>query len=97
MFVKTQGAFFDHYLGNTSGSIRDMFNKAFNINTAGAHVVTYTFVLPLPRSPTTPGLLFITLGMSTLEGAFIKQVVDGERDADADAGKAITRSGLQPW
>jgi len=61
---------FDHWLGKNDGSIRDTFTKAFNVNTAGAHVVTYTFAPLLLRSKAKhPRLLFITSGMSSLEGA----------------------------
>lgn len=47
---------------------RDLFNKAYDVNTTGAQVVTATFA-PLLLASSNPRLLFITSGLSTLEGS----------------------------
>ncbi|KAK1749509.1 short chain dehydrogenase [Echria macrotheca] len=67
--VNNAGAVFDHWLGNNAGSVRDTFNKAWDVNVAGTHVMTYVFAPLLIKSPNTPRLVFITSGLSTLQGA----------------------------
>lgn len=71
--VNNAGAQFDHWLGNTSGTIRETLNWAFDVNVSGTHVFTHTFaplLLSPARSPTiTPRLLFLTSGLSSLTTA----------------------------
>jgi NAD(P)-dependent dehydrogenase (short-subunit alcohol dehydrogenase family) len=49
-------------------TMREMWNKSWNINTAGTHILTHTFV-PLLIQSSDPRLLFITSGVSTLTGS----------------------------
>ncbi|KAK5654535.1 hypothetical protein OQA88_7164 [Cercophora sp. LCS_1] len=179
--VNNAGGSWDHGLGpKLDLSLRESLVKNFDVNVAGTHVLTDTFV-PLLLKSEGPRLLFVTSGLSSLEngarqffpamfnsqgipkgwpkdgfvlplgyrsskaglnmvmlgwhyalsgdgvkvwalspgflatglggnpevlkkmgagdpalgGGFIKKVVDGERDADA--GKVITRDGVQAW
>jgi NAD(P)-dependent dehydrogenase (short-subunit alcohol dehydrogenase family) len=46
-------------------AMRDMWNKSWNVNTTGTHILTHTFV-PLLLKSLDPRLLFITSGTSTL-------------------------------
>lgn len=48
-------------------SMREMWNKSWNVNTTGTQIVTYTFV-PLLLKAARPRILFITSGTSTLTG-----------------------------
>lgn len=45
--------------------MREMWNRSWNVNTTGTHILTHTFVPLLLKSPH-PRLLFITSGTSTL-------------------------------
>ncbi|KKK24079.1 hypothetical protein ARAM_003844 [Aspergillus rambellii] len=46
---------------------REVWNKSWNVNTAGTQIMTSTFIPLLLRS-TDPRILFITSGLSTLSG-----------------------------
>lgn len=48
--------------------MREAWNKSWDVNTTGTHIMTYTFVPLLLKSPN-PRLLFITSGTSTLAEA----------------------------
>jgi len=45
--------------------MREMWNKSWNVNTTGTHILTYTFIPLLLQSPD-PRLIFITSGTSAL-------------------------------
>jgi NAD(P)-dependent dehydrogenase (short-subunit alcohol dehydrogenase family) len=45
-----------------------MWNKSWNVNTTGTHILTYT-LMPLLLASSSPRLLFITSGTSTLTEA----------------------------
>lgn len=45
--------------------MRETWNKSWNVNTTGTHILTHTFV-PLLLKSTDPRLIFITSGTSTL-------------------------------
>jgi NAD(P)-dependent dehydrogenase (short-subunit alcohol dehydrogenase family) len=45
--------------------MRETWNKSWNVNTTGTHILIHTFV-PLLLKPLHPRLLFITSGTSTL-------------------------------
>ena len=46
-------------------SMREAWNKSWNLNTAGTHIMTHTFV-PLLLKSSDPRLFFVTSGTSTL-------------------------------
>lgn len=46
-------------------TVREMWNKSWNVNTTGTYILTYNFV-PLLLKSSSPRLLFITSGLSTL-------------------------------
>ncbi|KAF6838155.1 short-chain dehydrogenase [Colletotrichum musicola] len=50
---------------NDLGSIRESFNKAYDVNTSSAHVVTHVFA-PLLLKSSDPRLLFVTSGLSNM-------------------------------
>ncbi len=49
-------------------SMREAWNKSWDVNTTGTHIMTYTFA-PLLLKSSNPRLLFITSGTSTLAEA----------------------------
>ena len=53
--------------GSELRSIREMWNKTFDVNVSGAYVVTHVF-MPLLLRSTDPRLLFLTSGLSSLGG-----------------------------
>ncbi|EAW14960.1 putative short chain dehydrogenase [Aspergillus clavatus NRRL 1] len=65
--VNNAGASFD--LDPTTGTMteRDMWNKTWNVNVVGTHMLTSTFV-PLLLQSTDPRVLFISSGTSSLTG-----------------------------
>ncbi|KAK1254799.1 hypothetical protein MKX08_008794 [Trichoderma sp. CBMAI-0020] len=64
--VNNAGAAFDtHNFANDLANIRSIFNKAYDVNVTGTHVVTAKFV-PLLLKSSSPRLIFITSGLSTL-------------------------------
>lgn len=48
--------------------MREMWNKTWNVNTTGTHILTHTFA-PLLLQSSDPRLIFITSGVSTLAGS----------------------------
>lgn len=64
MLTRT-GAAFDLGVQDGSLTMREAFNKAWNVNVTGAHMVTSTF-LPLLLKSSDPRLLFNTSGLSSL-------------------------------
>ncbi|PWY96000.1 NAD(P)-binding protein [Aspergillus sclerotioniger CBS 115572] len=67
VLINNGGATFDHEVLSGKLSARDMWNKTWNVNTAGTHILTSTFAPLLLRS-SDPRLLFLTSGTSTLAG-----------------------------
>jgi NAD(P)-dependent dehydrogenase (short-subunit alcohol dehydrogenase family) len=59
------GGQFDPQMYSGELTMRDMWNKSWNVNTTGTHILTHTFV-PLLVKFADPRLLFITSGTSTL-------------------------------
>ena len=49
--------------------IREGWNSAYDVNVSGTQVMTITFMPPLLQSSSTPRLMFITSGLSTLAGS----------------------------
>lgn len=62
---KTGAAFDTSSFTDDIPNIRSIFNKAYDVNVAGTHVVTATFA-PLLIKSASPRLIFITSGLSTL-------------------------------
>ena len=50
---------------STGSTLRQIFTNTFDVNVTGAHVMTYTFA-PLLLKSSTPRLLFLTSGASSL-------------------------------
>lgn len=64
--VNNAGAQFDQQIQDGQMTAREAFNKTYDVNVTGAHVLTSTF-LPLLLKSEDPRLLFITSGLSSLE------------------------------
>ncbi|KAJ5621196.1 hypothetical protein N7528_005979 [Penicillium herquei] len=62
------GGQFDQQMYSGSMTMREMWNKSWNVNTTGTQILTHTFMPLLLRSQD-PRLLFITSGTSTLTEA----------------------------
>jgi NAD(P)-dependent dehydrogenase (short-subunit alcohol dehydrogenase family) len=65
VLINNAGASFDQEVPKGTMTIRQAYNKAWNVNVAGAHVVTETF-LPLLLRSSDPRLIFNTSGLSSL-------------------------------
>ena len=59
------GGQFDLLVLQGKMTMREMWNKSWDVNTTGTHILTHTFV-PLLLKSSDPRLLFITSGTSTL-------------------------------
>ncbi|KAH7318078.1 hypothetical protein B0I35DRAFT_431263 [Stachybotrys elegans] len=66
--VNNAGASFDTTFANDESRFRQIFNQAWDTNVAGTQVLTYACV-PLLLAAQAPRLIFLTSGLSTLEGA----------------------------
>ena len=66
--VNNAGAAFDNEITASRLTTREGWNKGFDVNVAGTQVVTTTF-MPLLLKSSDPRLLFLTSGLSTLQGA----------------------------
>ncbi|KAH6886384.1 hypothetical protein B0T10DRAFT_461833 [Thelonectria olida] len=68
VLINNAGGTFEMFFDQDVPKYRELFNKAYDVNTTGAQVVTATFA-PLLIKSSNPRLLFITSGLSTLEGS----------------------------
>ena len=59
------GGAFDRHLPDSKMTLRERWNKSWDVNTTGTHVLTHTFV-PLLLESADPRVMFITSGTSTL-------------------------------
>lgn len=62
------GASFDHEVAAGNLTIREAWNKAYDVNVSGTQVMTHTF-MPLLIKSSNPRLLFVTSGLSSLSRA----------------------------
>ncbi|KAJ6125009.1 hypothetical protein N7471_012326 [Penicillium samsonianum] len=65
--INNAGACFDAYI-DQGMTARQAWNKSWDVNVTGAHIMTTKF-LPLLLKSQDPRLLFITSGLSSLQGA----------------------------
>jgi NAD(P)-dependent dehydrogenase (short-subunit alcohol dehydrogenase family) len=65
VLINNAGAGFDVDMAEGKLSVREGWNKAYNINVTGTHIMTSTFV-PLLLKSSAPRLMFITSGTSSL-------------------------------
>jgi NAD(P)-dependent dehydrogenase (short-subunit alcohol dehydrogenase family) len=68
VLTKVPGAQFDNkYFAGELGnmSMRDMFNKSWDVNVSGTHILTHTFI-PLLLNSSEPRIVFITSGTANL-------------------------------
>ncbi|KAK9243113.1 hypothetical protein V1506DRAFT_545386 [Lipomyces tetrasporus] len=65
VLINNAGGQFDQQFQFGNMTMREMWNKSWNINTTGTCILTHTFVSLLLKS-SDPRLIFITSGMSTL-------------------------------
>ncbi|KAF2824370.1 NAD(P)-binding protein [Ophiobolus disseminans] len=68
--INNAGASFDLLMrtSSTPSTIRSAWNKSYTLNVTSTQVFTHTFI-PLLLASTSPRLLFITSGLSSLAGA----------------------------
>jgi len=66
--VNNAGAQLDPQVASGKMTMRQMWNQSWNVNTTGTHIMT-SVLIPLLLNASTPRLLFITSGTSTLEGS----------------------------
>lgn len=65
MLVNNGGGSFDQDIASGRSSIRDAFNKSWDTNVSGTHVLT-TLSVPLLLKSKDPRLLFITSGTASV-------------------------------
>lgn len=65
VLVNNAGAGFDRKIQDGSLTIREAFNKSWDVNVTGTQVMTATFV-PLLLNSSDPRLMFLTSGTSTI-------------------------------
>ena len=65
--ANTPGASFDSLFSVDTSNFRSVFNRAWDVNVTGAQVTTATFA-PLLIKGVNPRLIFLTSGLSTLQG-----------------------------
>ncbi|KPM45301.1 hypothetical protein AK830_g1257 [Neonectria ditissima] len=70
VLVNNAGASFDGFFDRDIADARNLFNKTYDVNVSGTQVMTAAFV-PLLLKSTSPRLIFLTSGLSTLEGASV--------------------------
>ncbi|KAK7424466.1 hypothetical protein QQX98_000431 [Neonectria punicea] len=68
VLVNNAGASFDALFDKDLADARNLFNKTYDVNVSGTQVMTAAFV-PLLLKSTSPRLVFLTSGLSTLEGS----------------------------
>ncbi|CAM1503603.1 Fc.00g011940.m01.CDS01 [Cosmosporella sp. VM-42] len=68
VLINNAGAAWDTAFDKDIIGARHLFNKTYDVNVSGTQVITATFV-PLLLASSSPRLLFLTSGLSTLEGA----------------------------
>ncbi|KAK9423410.1 hypothetical protein SUNI508_04304 [Seiridium unicorne] len=64
--INNAGGQFDWEYKQGSISLRESWNKAFDVNVSGTHVMTHVF-MPLLLKSSDPRLLFVTSGLSSLQ------------------------------
>ncbi|KAN0090041.1 NAD(P)-binding protein [Hyaloscypha variabilis] len=65
--INNAGVQLDQQLASGKMTMRQMWNQSWNFNTTGTQIMTTIFI-PLLLKSSNPRLLFITSGISTLEG-----------------------------
>ncbi|KAM0227878.1 hypothetical protein ACHAPO_011167 [Fusarium lateritium] len=67
--INNAGAQFDQLLDAGKMSARDIWNKTYDVNVTGTHILTWTFA-PLLLKSSDPRLMFIASGTSSLNTSF---------------------------
>ncbi|KAJ4856743.1 short chain dehydrogenase domain-containing protein [Trichoderma breve] len=67
VLVNNAGIAFDVLIGTDTTNARSVFNDTYNINVSGTNMVTFVLASLLLKS-TSPRLLFLTSGLSTMGG-----------------------------
>ncbi|KAK5311740.1 hypothetical protein LTR70_008599 [Exophiala xenobiotica] len=65
VLINNGGASFDPQIASGNMSIRDAFNKSWDVNVSGTHVLTHHAVPLLLKAPN-PRLMFVTSGTSSM-------------------------------
>ncbi|OBT56871.1 hypothetical protein VE04_03001 [Pseudogymnoascus sp. 24MN13] len=65
VLINNAGALFDFEIQSGRMTMREAWNKSWNVNTTGTQIMTHTFV-PLLLKSSDPRLLFVTSGTSSL-------------------------------
>ncbi|EXJ72132.1 uncharacterized protein A1O5_04636 [Cladophialophora psammophila CBS 110553] len=65
VLVNNAGGQFDHQFSSGDLTMRQMWNKSWDVNVTGTYILTY-ILMPLLLKSSDPRLLFITSGTSTL-------------------------------
>jgi len=63
--INNAGAAYDGEIASGAMTMREAWNKTYNVNVTGTHIMTHTFVPLLLKSPN-PRLMFVTSGTSSL-------------------------------
>lgn len=76
--VNNAGASFEHQMRDSSMTVRQAFNAAWDVNVTSTHVLTLE-IAPLLIKSKEPRLIFVTSGASSLEGTLDRESEIGKR------------------
>ncbi|KAF2002253.1 NAD(P)-binding protein [Amniculicola lignicola CBS 123094] len=87
VLLNNAGAAFDYLMNDIPGTkgIREAWTKAYDVNTVSTQVITTTF-MPLLLASSTPRLLFITSGLSSLDTASQGRISASQTSTPPPAG-----------
>ncbi|KAL9086014.1 MAG: hypothetical protein Q9159_004407 [Coniocarpon cinnabarinum] len=94
ILVNNAGIQYEHLWWEGKISQRECWNRDWNTNTAGTHIMTDTFV-PLLLQSKAPRILFVTSGLSTLQGT-LRDAADVPPNRSPAAGWPKERRGTTP-
>ncbi|CAF9908706.1 MAG: hypothetical protein GOMPHAMPRED_006276 [Gomphillus americanus] len=85
--INNAGAAFDYDLHAGKLSMRQAWNKSWDVNVTGTFIVTWTFAPLLVKSPLQPRLLFLTSGTASVS----------ETEAGSGPANHLTKSPSKGW
>ncbi|KAM6517857.1 hypothetical protein FSOLCH5_006626 [Fusarium solani] len=94
VLVNNAGASFDKTLDQDAADpayLRTLYNKTYDVNVSSTQVITTTFI-PLLLAGSSPRLIFLTSGLSTLEGCHKSLLTNLARDIPSGWPKMDVRT-----
>ncbi|KAM5341844.1 hypothetical protein ACJ41O_014875 [Fusarium nematophilum] len=88
VLINNAGASFDSTIEKDAADFRTLFNKTYDVNVSGTQVTTATFA-PLLLAAPSPRIIFLTSGLSTLEGTSHSLIIKIAGDAQPGWPKPV--------